>query len=402
MSKKRRPGSSGSGSNGSGSNTPASGSLPSGTGPGGSSEPGAGTRGTGAPRREPRIGRRTIPPDAAATDAPRTVPAGLRSAGTRSGRSGQARPRTKPPAAPSGRPRDRADAPARRSGGIMAAFRAPSVFPKLGETLFAGARAVLGSPVLILGTMLLVLAMWFGLLAAGLDHVPLIFQNLMALPPLSSLFDLNAAYTIVGFGTATVVLILVFTAIRAVIFAVLTSLIVQRLDEGRASMEGVLRGLRCTPAFAGIFFVEIALIFAAQAFQQVLGASIGQLLFFAALVGGMHFLVFAPIIVVRDGTRARVALGTSTRAARLPGSRHVGLVLLYFTVAFLAPAFVPSNGAFTVNPSIGTWAMLLGISVVHLVFLGGFAYRYGVIEEDVPAPRARAARSRSALFGGRR
>jgi hypothetical protein len=284
----------------------------------------------------------------------------------------------------------------------MAAFRAPSVYPKLGETLAAGAGAVLRSPALVIGIMLTVLAMWFGLLLAGLDHVPLFTQNLLAVPPLSSLFDLNVAYTIKGFGTGTAILVLVMTSIRALIFAILTSLVVERLDTGRASMDGVRRGVRLFLPFAGIFFVELALVFFAQVLQLVLGSSIGGLLFFGVLVGGVHFLVFAPIIVVRDGTTSRIALGTSTRAARLPGPRHVGLVLLYFTAAFLAPAFVPTGGAFTINPSIGQWALLLGVSLFNIVIVGAFAYRYGVVEEDVPAARPRQARARGGLFGGAR
>jgi hypothetical protein len=78
------------------------------------------------------------------------------------------------------------------------------------------------------------------------------------------------------------------------------------------------------------------------------------------------------------------------------------MVLLYFTLAFLAPAFFPSSSAFTINPTIGTWALLLGVSLFHLVAIAGFAYRYGVIEEDVPAAAPRRARQRSALFGARR
>ncbi len=150
------------------------------------------------------------------------------------------------------------------------------------------------------------------------------------------------------------------TVVRATIFAIFTSLSSNDSTSARASMAGMLRGVRCIPPFTGIFFVQITLIYISQGLLQVLGSSIGALLFFAALVGGVHFLAFAPIVVIRDGTTARVGLGTSVRAARLPGSRHVGLVLLYFTVAFLAPSFVPMSSAYTVNPTVSTWAVLLG------------------------------------------
>ena len=403
--KRRRPGTPPGGQGGS------SGQGGSGSG-GGSSSTGSGSSPSGTPKREPRIGRRTIPPEGtvAATPAAKpgstssakqgppagngssSRPAGLRSAGSGSSRPAQSRPPTGAKKAPpqSQRPR----------GGILAAFRQPSVYPKFGETMAAGARSVLASPVLVVAIMVLVPLMWVGLLLIGLDHVPNYFQNLLALPPLSSFFDLNIVFTVAGSGWGTLILVVGITVVRAAIFAIFTSLIVERLDFGRASMAGVLRGVRCIPPFTGIFFVQITLIYISQGLLQVLGSSIGALLFFAALVGGVHFLAFAPIVVIRDGTTARVGLGTSVRAARLPGSRHVGLVLLYFTVAFLAPSFVPMSSAYTVNPTVSTWAVLLGVSLFHFVIMGALAYRFGVIEDDVPPPAPR--RRRSSIFGGGR
>jgi hypothetical protein len=276
----------------------------------------------------------------------------------------------------------------------------PSIYPTLRETLGAASRAVLLSPVIVLGGMLLVLVLWFAFLALGLDHVPSYFQLVLAIPPLSSFFDLYLAYTITGLGYGWVLLVIALTVVRAVIFALLVSLVVERLDQGRVSMAGVRRALRCIPAFIGICFVDVALIYAPQFLQAVLGGLFGGLLFFLALVGGVHFLAFAPVIVVRDGSGARTALTTSSRAARLPGSRHVGMVLLYFLLAFLAPAFVPASSAFGINPNISQWAMVLGVSVFNFVIVAGFAYRYGVIEEDVPPPAPR--RQRQPLFGARR
>ena len=423
MSKrKRRPGGSGSGS-GAGEqagDTPSSESASNEESSSRSDQTSSGpasTKGSsaGTPKREPRIGRRTTPPEGAAASTPGrstgstsprsgsgskgaasgngsgSRPSGLRSAGSRSARPApaQSRPSTKA----------QREAPPRRQGGLLAAFRAPSVYPKFGETMAAGARTVLGSPGLVLSIMVVVLALWFGLLAIGLDHVPLYYQNLLALPPLSSFFDLNIVFTVAGSGWGTIAMVVALTVVRSVIFAIFTSLIVERLDAGRASFDGVRRGFRCVPPFAGIFFVQITLIYVAQGLVQVLGASIGGLLFFAALVGGVHFLAFAPIIVVRNATTARSALGTSIRAARLPGSRHVGLVLLYFTVAFLAPSFVPMSSAYTVNPAVVTWAVLLAVSIFHFVIIAALAYRFGVIEDDVPPPAPK--RQRTSLFARR-
>lgn len=393
-----------SGSSSAADRTPGSTPVPtSGTTPGGS---GSGT-GSAPGKRAPRIGRRTIPPgdgDAgsgggATPPATRPAPRSLREAGARP-KPPAARP-SRPTTRPSGDRAGERDGGARRGGGLFGAFRAPSVYPKLGETYSAGGRAVLASPVLVVGSMLLVLALWFALLAVGLGHVPQFFQNLLAIPPLSSFFDLNVAFNALGLTLAAALLALALTAVRALIWAVITSLVVERLDSGRITASGVRRGVRFFPSFLGIFVVEVGLIYFSQLLRVVLGTSFGGLAFFAALVGGVHFLAFAPIIVIRNGISARAALGQSTRAARLPGSRHVGMVLLYFMGAFLLPSFVPMSSAFTVNPSLAVWTLVLAGTMFHLVSLGGLAYRYGVIEEDVPAAPPRRARTRTPLFGRR-
>ncbi|MFL5798570.1 MAG: hypothetical protein ACJ77A_11640 [Actinomycetota bacterium] len=369
---------------------------------------GAGASSTG--KRAPRIGRRTLPPGprGAAPDAvgaagdgaapraaggDRALSGSLRSAGTRSGRTA---PRPAPPRAAGP---DQRQAP--RGAGLFSAFRAPSVYPKLGETLAAGGRAVLGSPVLVGGSMLVVLILWFGMLAVGLGHVPQFFQNVMAIPPLSTLFDLNSVFSSLGLTVAAALITLALTAIRAGIWAIVTSLVVERLDTDRVSVAGLRRGFRSAPAFLGIFFAQLALIYFSQFLRLLLGASFGGLAFFGALVGGVYLLAFAPIIVIRDGASARAAMGRSSRAARLPGSRHVGMVLLYFTGAFLLPLLVPMSSAFTVNPTLATWTLVLAVTLFHLVSLGGFAYRYGVIEDDVPEAPPRRARTRPSLLGRR-
>ena len=222
----------------------------------------------------------------------------------------------------------------------------------------------------------------------------LLFQNLLAVPPLSSFFDFSVAFSVIGFGTQTLVYILVATMVRGVLWAVIVSLVVERLDAGRVGMSGVRRGLRLSPSVTGVLFVDVGLIYASRILGVLFGPSFGNLLFFGALVGGMYFLVFAPIVVIRDGVRPLIALGRSARAARLPGGRHVSLVLLYFFASFLVSVLaVPTrSGAFTVNPSVRVWVVVLATTVFHTIMLAAFAYRYGVVEEDVPPPRRRERR----------
>jgi hypothetical protein len=275
-------------------------------------------------------------------------------------------------------------------------LRAASPYPRLGQTLGRGFRALIAAPALVVLPLLITLAMWLGLVAAGLDHVPQGMVDLLSIPPISSFFDLNIVVNIVGLTTGTILFTLALTVIRSVIWAVLVGLVVESLTEGRATVEGARRGLRAAPIVLGILLVNVAVIFLSQILRFILGASIGSLAFFGGLVGGLYFLSFAPVIAVREGLSPRQAIGKSARAARLPGSRHLGMVFLYFSAAFFA--FLPAGQAFTANPSLRLWLFVLGGTLVHVVFLAGFAYRYQVVEEEIPPPAARQARPRRRLL----
>ncbi len=310
---------------------------------------------------------------ASRTGASRTRPA----AGTRTARTGTTR---------------RSDAPP----GLFGFLRAASPYPRLGATLGRGFVAVLGAPVLVVLPLLLALAMWLGLVASGLDHVPQGMIDLLSMPPISSFFDLNIVVNIFGLTTGTILFTLGLTVVRSVIWAVLVGLVVESLDTGRASMDGARRGLRAAPAVLGILLTNVAVIFLSQILRFVLGASIGSLAFFGGLVGGLYFLAFAPVIAVREGVRARQAMGISARAARLPGPRHLGMIFLYFSAAFFA--FLPAGRAFSANPSLTLWVMVLAGTLAHLVFMAGFAHRYVVVKDEIPPPTPRAARTRRRLL----
>jgi len=257
--------------------------------------------------------------------------------------------------------------------------------------------AVLGAPALVVVPLVLILAMSLGLVAAALDHVPQGMIDLLSIPPISSFFDLNIVVNIFGLTTGTIVFTIGLAIVRSVVWAVVVGMVVESLDTGRATMDGARRGLRAAPAVLGIMLTNVAIIFLSQILRFVLGASIGSLAFFGGLVGGLYFLAFAPVIVVREGGSARQAMGISARAARMPGSRHLGMVFLYFSAAFFA--FLPAGRAFSANPSLALWVLVLVGTLVHIAFLAGYAYRYVVVKDQIPPPRPRQARSRRGLLG---
>ncbi|MDP9343618.1 MAG: efflux RND transporter permease subunit, partial [Actinomycetota bacterium] len=280
--------------------------------------------------------------------------------------------------------------------GLFGFLRADSPYPRLSATLGRGFVAVVGVPALVVVPMLLVMAMWLGLLAMGLDHVPQGMIDLLAIPPISSFFDLNIVVNIFGLTTGTILFTIGLAVIRSVIWAVLVSLVIESLDTGGATRDGVRRGLRAAPTVLGILLTNVALIFLSQILRFILGASIGSLAFFGGLVGGLYFLAFAPVIAVREGVSARQAMGISARAARLPGPRHLGMVFLYFSAAFFA--FLPAGRAFSANPSLRLWLLVLAGTLAHMVFLAGFAHRYIVVEGEIPPPKPRDARPRRRFF----
>jgi hypothetical protein len=280
--------------------------------------------------------------------------------------------------------------------GLFGFLRADSPYPRLGPTLGRGFVAVVGAPLLVVLPLLLTLAMWLGLVASGLDHVPQGMIDLLSIPPISSFFDLNIVVNIFGLTTGTILFTLGIAIIRSVIWAVLLGLVIESLDTGRATVDGARRGLRAAPTVLGILLTNVAVIFFSQILRFVLGASIGSLAFFGGLVGGLYFLAFAPAIAVREGLPARHAMGMSARAARLPGPRHLGMVFLYFSAAFFA--FLPAGRAYSANPSLTLWMLVLAGTLAHLVFLAGFTHRYIVVKDEIPPPTPREARTRRRLF----
>jgi hypothetical protein len=49
-------------------------------------------------------------------------------------------------------------------------------------------------------------------------------------------------------------------------------------------------------------------------------------------------------------------------------------------------------GPYTANPSLLEWVIVLGLTLLHVLFVTAFAYRYIAVEEEIPPPTPRAAR----------
>jgi hypothetical protein len=118
----------------------------------------------------------------------------------------------------------------------------------------------------------------------------------------------------------------------------------------------------------------------------------------------LHFLAFAPVVAAAEGVPAGAALRIGMRASRLPGARHLTLVLLYVLVVLYAELGAAAVGgeAHPATPSVLTWGVALLATVGHVVMLGALAYRWDVVRDQVLAEeRGREAERRAARGRGR-
>lgn len=282
----------------------------------------------------------------------------------------------------------------------------PSALPPLGRSLGRGLLAVTSQPALVVLAIALVIAAWIGLITLGYEGSPGRTVDLLAMPPISTYFDLGTGASIFGLGSS----FLVFTGLallaRAIVTSLLTGMILESLETGRVTLTGTILGLRAFPTALAVSVLSFSLIVAGNLVFPILGPGIGFLGFVAALVAGLFFLGFAPAAAVRQGRGVTESLRRSGRAAMLPGGRHLLLCALYFFLALpVVVGFAPGGSEITANPSLTTWVFVLAVNVLHVAFMAAFAYRWVIAEPQVPeqpVPRRRQGAASSARSRARR
>jgi hypothetical protein len=266
--------------------------------------------------------------------------------------------------------------------------------PPIGRSLGRGLLTVASSPVLVVVAVVLVPVAWFVLLAIGFEGSPSRLVDVLALPPISTYFDLGTGASIVGIGPAFLVFTGVALLIRSLFYALVSGMIVEALEDGRVSTYGLLRGVGAIPTVVVVEVLSFSLIMAGNLVFPILGPGIGFLAFVAALVGGLFFLGFAPTAAIRQGRGVTESLRRSGRAAMLPGSRHLLFCTLYFFVALpVVVGFAPGGADITANPTLATWVFALAVNVLHLGFMAALSYRWIVAEASVPEEPVRRRRT---------
>ncbi len=272
-----------------------------------------------------------------------------------------------------------------------------SALPPIGRSLARGLLTVAAQPVLIVTAIVLVAGTWFLLLALGFQGAPSRLVDVLALPPISTYFDLGTGNSLFGLGPGFLAFVGVSLVLRTIVYSVLSGMVLEALEDGRVGAYGALRGLRAVPTVLTVHVLAFSLIVAGNLFFPILGPGIGFLGFVAALVAGLYFLGFAPTAAIREGRTVLEEIRRSARAAMMPYGRHLVLCSLYFFLALpVVVGLAPGGASITANPTLLTWVFAFLVNVVHLGFMAAFAYRWLVAEDEVPEEpirrRAQAAR----------
>ena len=309
------------------------------------------------------------------------------------------RKRKRPPQRPSGyRDPKPAPAPARKRGLLDSMFapRVPgsSSMPRIRTAITRGVVTVLGSPVLVVAPAAYLLGVWLLLVAAGYQGPFAPLANLLALPPIGTSLDATFATSLFGLRGGLYG-ILVFLVVRAIVLALITAAIVQALEDGRVGRASLRRAIRAMPVTFAICIVAVGVLTLSSVFGQLIGPGFGILLQVGSLVVGLYLLVFAPVIAIDEGRSMPDSLAKSFRAARIPGVGNLALAALYVvpSIALIVVPGKPGN-LMGVNPPVEAWIFVLLISLLHLVLVAAFAFRYLSIAHEVPDPPARPAPTR--------
>lgn len=257
-----------------------------------------------------------------------------------------------------------------------------SPFSTLSVTLARGLRAVGSSPEILGVAFVSLLATWGSFMLLGAEPGPRTMSLLMSAAPVHLFSDAPVALAPGASPQSWVIAIAGLAVLRGISFALLTLLVVQALRDGRSSLREALRALpRTALAFVGLYLIEFGLVVAAF---QLLLAFLGQLAILA-IVAGLYFLVFAPIVAAAEGDGPRTALRRAMRAARLPGTRHISLVLMYFLVLFYSGAVAPFGVLSPATPSFAVWGYAMVATFIHVSVLAAFAHRWLEVRDQVPA-----------------
>jgi hypothetical protein len=262
--------------------------------------------------------------------------------------------------------------------------RPPSLQPPVAVSFARGISAVGRSPLLLVITFLAVLGLWLGFSGYGVvtSAAPQAMVLLISLPPIHTLLDIEflargrtvAAGQVVVFSVGLVL-------VRAVLMSVWASLILDSFRppaepvETRSSLRRAVRSLvPMTGIELGFLTLATVAIFLVTGFLGTLGV-------IAALVAGLYFFSYAPVIAVAEGVGTVRAAQLSIKAARVPGPQHMLLITSYLALTLFVAVVTPGSRVAAATPSVAVWAFALFVGFLHVGVLGALVYRWLLIRD---------------------
>jgi hypothetical protein len=264
----------------------------------------------------------------------------------------------------------------------------PSPFPGLGVTLARGLRVVGSSPAILATAFLGLLATWATFVVLGAEASPRFLAVAMAISPANLFTDVPVA-----FSAREPELVLASVAGLAILRAATFSLLISLIDQGLEGTPDLRTAVRRLPraglTLMAVYLVEVGVV---VVLLQLVAGFLGQLSLLV-VAAAIYFLAFVPVVAVLEGDGVQAAFRRGARASRLPGTRHLTLVLLYFLFLFYAASISPFGPLAPATPTVLTWAFGLAMTFLHTGVLGGLVYRWLAVRDQVPVAQT-AARAR--------
>jgi hypothetical protein len=287
--------------------------------------------------------------------------------------------------------------------GILDTFLAPKApnphMPRTTKAIGRGFIVAASSPPVVVFTMLAVFLGWLALLALGFQGPLHVLGTFLALPPLNLFGQVLQVRTVLIIPANLMLLILV--AVDALIYGILTSLVVDAITEVEFHPASLLRGIVLFPYTLAVSLIGLVLVFIGYQASLYLGPGLGLIALIATLVAGVYLFAYAPTIRLVEGRGLAQTLSRSFRAARMPGTGNLAFTALY-VFAMLAVQLLFSGSAglrVGVNAGPALWFAVLLVNFLQAAFLGAFAFRYLSIADQVDGymqdvAQARAQRGR--------
>jgi hypothetical protein len=266
----------------------------------------------------------------------------------------------------------------------------PSPYPPLGVTLARGLRTVGTSWPALATVFLATLVTWIAFAAIGQESNPRFMVSELAVPPANIfLTDISTMFAFGGSAVGTLSVMVGLAVLRAATFGAILLMIDRRARTPEPTIGEIARRFpKLFVTLVAVYIVEVTL---AVVVQQVLVGFIGPQFFLLGVIATLYFLAMVPVVAVAEDATAQESLRRGFRAARLPGTRHLALVMAYAILILTLLLLMPGAVLAPATPTFTTWLLVLLASFVHTSVLAGLHYRWMVVRDEVPARAARPA-----------